>query len=298
MIKALRTPDDRFHNLPCYPFAPNYISDLSGYDGLRLHYLDEGPKNSAATFLCLHGEPTWSYLYRKMIPIFVKSGGRVVAPDLFGFGKSDKPIEDKVYTFNFHRSSLIEFIKKLDLKNITLVCQDWGGVLGLTIPMEMPERFKRLLIMNTAFGTGSVNEAFLKWRAFNQSRPDLNVGDLMQKWTPHLSQAEAAAYSAPFPSKDFKAGVRTFPNLVPDHAEAPGAEISRKALLWWKNQWQGQSFMAIGMKDPILGPEVMKPMRSCIKGCPVPFELEQAGHFVQEQGEIVALQALENFGGS
>ncbi len=295
MIKSLRTPDERFHNLPGYPFAANYLSDLHGYDGLRLHYLDEGPKNSEHTFLCLHGEPTWSYLYRKMIPVFVHSGGRVVAPDFFGFGKSDKPMDDQVYTFNFHRSSLIEFIKKLDLRNITLVCQDWGGLLGLTIPMEMPERFARLLAMNTGFGTGKVNEAFLKWRAFNQAHPDLNVGDLMQKWTPHLSPAEAAAYSAPFPSKDFKAGVRTFPNLVPDHAEAPGAAISRQALQWWKKQWQGKSFMAIGMKDPILGPEVMQPMRQCIQGCPPALELENVGHFVQEHGEDVARKALEIF---
>ena len=295
MIKSLRTPDNRFQNLPGYPFAPNYISDLNGYDDLRLHYLDEGPKNSEHTFLCLHGEPTWSYLYRKMIPIFVQSGGRVVAPDLFGFGKSDKPIEDNTYTFNFHRSSLITLIEKLDLENITLVCQDWGGVLGLTIPMEMPNRFKRLLIMNTGFGTGKVNEAFLKWRTFNQSHPDLDISALMKKWAPHLSVAECAAYSAPFPSKEFKAGVRKFPDLVPDHPKADGVEISRRAVQWWKNQWQGQSFMAIGMKDPILGSEVMRPLSKCIRGCPPPFELEAAGHFVQEHGEIVAKKALEAF---
>jgi len=295
MIKSLRTPDERFQNLPGYPFLPNYFDDLKGYEGLRLHYLDEGSKEAQHTFLCLHGEPTWSYLYRKMIPIFVQNSGRVIAPDLFGFGKSDKPVEDSVYTFDFHRTSLMEFIKKLDLKNITLVCQDWGGVLGLTVPMEMPERFKRLIIMNTGFGTGKVSEAFLKWRSFNQSRPDLNVGDLMQKWTATLSTQEAAAYSAPFPSQDFKAGVRTFPNLVPDHDNAPGAEISRKALQWWKHQWQGQSFMAIGMKDAILGPEVMKPMQQCIRGCSPAFEMEDTGHFVQENGEIVAKKALEAF---
>lgn len=295
MIKALRTPDDRFENLPGYSFTPHYISELPGYESLRLHYVDEGSKDAQHTFLCLHGEPTWSYLYRKMIPIFVQSGGRVIAPDLFGFGKSDKPIEDSVYTFDFHRTSLMEFIKKLDLTNITLVCQDWGGVLGLTIPMEMPERFKRLIVMNTGFGTGKVNEAFLKWRTFNQSRPDLNVGNLMQKWTGDLTSQEAAAYSAPFPSQDFKAGVRTFPNLVPDHADAPGAAISRKALDWWKSKWQGQSFMAIGMKDPILGPEVMRPMQLCIRGCPLAFEMENTGHFVQEHGEIVAKKALEAF---
>lgn len=295
MIKCLRTPDHCFENLPAYPFPPNYLHELQGYEGLRLHYLDEGPKKSEHTYLCLHGEPTWSYLYRKMIPIFVKFGGRVIAPDLFGFGKSDKPIEDSVYTFSFHRQTIIELIKKLDLRNITLVCQDWGGLLGLTIPMDMPERFRRLIVMNTGFGTGRVNEAFLKWRSFNQSRSDLNIKDLMQKWTGTLTIQEAAAYSAPFPSQAFKAGVRSFPNLVPDHADAPGAAISRKALDWWKSEWQGQSFMAIGMKDPILGPEVMKLMQRCIRGCPPALEMENTGHFVPEEGDIVAKKALETF---
>ena len=139
MMTALRTPDECFQNLSGYSFQPHYIIDLSKYAGLRLHYIDEGAKNSENTFLCLHGEPTWSYLYRKMIPIFVQSGARVIAPDFFGFGKSDKPIDDQIYTFHFHRSTIVEFIKRLDLKNITLVCQDWGGLLGLTIPMEMSE---------------------------------------------------------------------------------------------------------------------------------------------------------------
>lgn len=295
MIKALRTPDEYFQDLPGYSFPPNYIHDLPGYDGLRLHYLDEGNKNAEHLYLCLHGEPTWSYIYRKMIPVFVRDGGRIIAPDLFGFGKSDKPVEDSVYTFDFHRTSLIAFIKKLDLNNITLVCQDWGGVLGLTIPMEMPERFKRLIIMNTGFGTGFVNDAFLLWRAFNQSQPDLNVARLMQKSTDTLSDQEAAAYAAPFPSQDYKAGVRTFPNLVPDNVDAPGAAISRRALEWWKNEWQGKSFMAIGMKDPILVPEIMQVMQKNIRGCPAALELENTGHFVQENGDIVAAKALEAF---
>src|SRR3989338_9866170 len=150
--------------------------------------------------------------------------------------------------------------------------------------------------MNTGFAIGKVNEAFLKWRSFNQAHPDLDITSLMQKWTPHLSKEEAMAYAAPFPSKDFKGGIRTFPNLVPDHPEAPGTEISRRALQWWKNQWGGQSFMAIGMKDPILGPDVMRPLSKSIKGCPTPFELENAGHFVQEHGDLVARKALETFG--
>ena len=164
MIKALRTPDERVENLPGYDFKPNYIETLKGYEGLRLHYLDEGDKNSDEVFLCLHGEPSWSYLYRKMIPIFTKAGARVIAPDLLGFGKSDKPENEDDYTFDFHRNYLIALIEELDLKNITLVCQDWGGILVLTIPMEMPERFKRLIIMNTALLSGHVNDAFIEWK--------------------------------------------------------------------------------------------------------------------------------------
>ncbi|MHA1192980.1 MAG: alpha/beta fold hydrolase [Promethearchaeota archaeon] len=148
MIEVVRTPDVRFENLPGFPYEPNYIEDLKRFDQLRMHYIDEGPKDSKETYLCLHGQPTWSYLYRKMIPIFLKDKGRVIAPDFFGFGRSDKPINEEIYTFDFHRNFLIEFINRLDFTNITLVCQDWGGLLGLTLPMEMPDRFSRLIIMN------------------------------------------------------------------------------------------------------------------------------------------------------
>ncbi len=295
MTQFLRTPDHRFDRLPDYPFAPHYIENLPGFPGLRAHTLDEGPRPSQETFLCLHGQPTWSYLYRKMIPIFSAQGIRVIAPDFFGFGRSDKPVQDEVYTFDFHRTFLIEFIRRLDLRNITLVCQDWGGLLGLTLPLELPARFKRLLIMNTEFGTGVVNEAFLKWKAYNQAHPDLAIDELMKKWTPSLSDEEAKAYATPFPGPEYKTGVRTFPNLVPTHPEMPGAKISSDAIQWWKNEWKGQSFMAIGMKDPILGPEVMRKVRNCIHGCPEPLELAEAGHFVQEWGDQVAREALRAF---
>ena len=152
-IEALRTPDERFAMLPAFPYTPHYIDTLPGYESLRMAYVDEGSSEDEV-FLCLHGEPSWSYLYRKMIPVFVGAGHRAVAPDLYGFGRSDKPVDDDVYTFDFHRNSLIRFIEHLDLKNITLVCQDWGGILGLTLPMDMPGRFKRLLVMNTGMPVG------------------------------------------------------------------------------------------------------------------------------------------------
>jgi haloalkane dehalogenase len=139
-IEALRTPEGRFAILPGFPYAPNYIDDLPGYEGLRFAYIDEGPADAETVFLCLHGEPTWSYLYRKMLPVFTAAGHRVVAPDLFGFGRSDKPVSDEIYTFDFHRESLLRFVERLDLRGIALVCQNWGGLLGLTLPMDHPDR--------------------------------------------------------------------------------------------------------------------------------------------------------------
>jgi len=201
MSGILRTPDERFANLPGYPFAPHYLSDLGGYPGLRVHYLDEGPRDAAKVFLCLHGQPTWSYLYRRMIPVFTAAGHRVVAPDLPGFGKSDKPADDARYTFMFHRDLLKNLVERLDLVNVVLTVQDWGGLLGLTLPPEMPERFSGLLVMNTAFATGDVplGQGFLDWRAYNNKNPDMAVGKLLARSCPHLTPAEAAAYDAPYP---------------------------------------------------------------------------------------------------
>lgn len=299
-IEALRTPDERFAELPGYAFAPHYLDDLPGFSGLRLHYVDERPvraNTAMQTFLCLHGEPTWAYLYRKMIPVFTGAGHRAVAPDFFGFGRSDKPIADEVYTFGFHRSALLRFIEKLDLKNITLVVQDWGGLLGLTLPMAMPERFKRLLVMNTTLAVGvSPGAGFDGWKAYAKANPDLSVGALMKRATPSLSDAEAAAYDAPFPDIRYKAGVRRFPELVMVSPEMEGVDLSRRAAAWWSQEWCGQSFMAVGMKDPVLGPPVMAALRQTIRGCPAPFEIAEGGHFVQEWGEEIARAAVGAFG--
>ena len=296
-IAAVRTPEENFANLPGFSYSPNYIDDLPGYEGLRVHYLDEGPKTADRVFLCLHGEPSWSYLYRKMIPVFVESGARVIAPDWLGFGKSDKPTKDDIYTFNFHRNMMIALIKRLDLNNITLVCQDWGGLLGLTLPQDMPDRFTRLLIMNTAIATGqSPGEGFNAWKAFAASQPDMNVAELMQRGTPVLSDAEAAAYGAPFPSIEYKAGVRRFPEMVMVAPEMEGVDISKKAVEFWSTDWAGESFMAIGAADPVLGVDVMEALRQNIRNCPEPMIIKDGGHFVQEWGEPIARAALTHWG--
>ena len=295
-ILKLRTPDERFLNLPNWPFEPNYVDDLPGYEGLQVHYVDEGPSDAEHTYLCLHGQPTWSFLYRKMIPVFVESGARVIAPDWLGFGRSDKPISDDVYTFHFHRNMMLAFIERLDLKNITLVVQDWGGLLGLTLPHEMPERFSRLLIMNTALAMGSApSQAFLDWRAYVAANPDMKVGALMKRATPILCEAEVAAYDAPFPDMTHKAGMRRFPPMVMVEPDMEGVQTSKRARQFWQEEWKGQSFMAIGAQDPVLGPPVMEKMRELIAGCPEPMIVQDAGHFVQEWGKEVAEAAVAAF---
>ena len=287
----MRTPDDRFEGLPGFSFAPHYRE----WRGLRAHYLDEGKGD--ATFLCLHGEPTWSYLYRRMIPVLVASGARVVAPDFIGFGRSDKPEDDAAYSFEFHRDFLLDSVEALNLRNVTLVVQDWGGLLGLTLPMEAPERYARLLVMNTALGCGDapLPQGFIAWRSYANANPDLACGKLLARSCPHLSAAEAAAYDAPFPDVRAKAGVRRFPNLVPERPEDPGAALSRTARGFLKNDWKGASFMAIGEKDPVLGASVMQALRSNIRGCGEPYRVAQGGHFLQEWGEEVAHAALAHW---
>lgn len=260
-----------------------------------MHYLDEGPRDARHTCLCLHGQPTWSYLYRKMLPVFTEAGCRVIAPDFFGFGRSDKPIEDAQYTFAFHRNTIRALIERLDLQRLTLVCQDWGGLVGLTLPMDMPQRFERLLVMNTTLATGTEapSDGFLAWQRWSASQPDMAVGRLMARAIPGATEETIRAYDAPFEDIRSKAGVRQFPKLVPLSPEMPGAAISRQAAAWWQTEWRGESFMAIGMQDPVLGPPVMHRLRTLIPGCPPPMELASAGHFVQEQGADIARAALE-----
>ena len=269
-------------SLPGFDYAPRYTT----WRDWRVHYIDEGKGDR--TFLCLHGEPTWSYLYRKMIPRFVATGARVVAPDFLGFGRSDKPENEALYTFDFHRQFLLDFIQRLGLKHITLVVQDWGGLLGLTLPMELPQ-IEKLFVMNTGLATGDVplSEGFIAWRAYVAKNPDLACGKLMARACPHLSAEEAAAYDAPFPNLASKAGMRRFPQIVPERADDPGATISRKARDWLQQSWKGETFMAVGAKDPVLGPPVMKLLQTWIRGCPEPVVIENGGHFLQEWGDEV-----------
>jgi tRNA(adenine34) deaminase len=297
---AVRTPDARFDDLPGYPWPAHYLSDLPALGGLRLHYLDEGPKQAPRTWLCLHGNPAWSYLYRKMIPVFLAAGDRVVAPDMPGFGKSDKPKKDTRHTFSWHRQVLLEFVERLDLHRVALVVQDWGGLLGLTLPMEAPQRYQALLAMNTLLATGDtpLTPGFLAWRSMCAKNPEFDVARLMARGNPHLSVQECAAYMAPFPDSGHRAALRAFAPMVPEFPDSDGAAVSRQARVFWHTQWSGQSFMAVGAQDPVLGPAVMAQLQHTIRACPPPLVLEQAGHFVQEHGEQVARAALAYFDGT
>ncbi|HQR97157.1 MULTISPECIES: tRNA adenosine(34) deaminase TadA [unclassified Polaromonas] len=295
---ALRTPDSAFAGLPDYPWTPRYLSDLPSLAGLRMHYLDEGPREGL-TWLCLHGNPAWSYLYRKMIPVFLAAGHRVVAPDLIGFGKSDKPKKDSFHSFTGHRQNLLELVERLDLKNIVLVVQDWGGLLGLTLPMAAPERYRGLLVMNTTLATGDVplSPGFLAWREMCAKNPEFDVARLFARGNPQMRAEECAAYNAPFPDRGHRAALRAFPAMVPEAEKSDGAAISREARSFWRERWQGRTLMAVGAQDPVLGLPVMLQLQAMIRGCPEPLVLPQAGHFVQEHGESIARQAVRSLGG-
>ncbi len=294
---ALRTPDTCFNGLPGYPWLPHYLSDLPSLAGLRMHYLDEGPQDAPRTWLCLHGNPAWSYLYRKMTLVFLAAGDRVVAPDLVGFGRSDKPKKDGFHRFGWHRDVLLEFIERLDLRNVVLVVQDWGGLLGLTLPMAAPWRYRGLLAMNTTLATGDLplSPGFLAWREMCAKNPGFDVARLLARGNPQMSPAECAAYSAPFPDGGHRAALRAFPAMVPERPDDEGAAISRQARDFWRDHWLGQTLMAIGTQDPVLGEPVMRQLAQTLKGCPAPILLPEAGHFVQEHGEPLAHAACRHF---
>jgi tRNA(adenine34) deaminase len=293
-IPFVRTPDDAFAGLPGYPWTARYIDSLPGLAGLRMHYLDEGPHDAPVTWLCLHGNPAWSYLYRHMVPVFLAAGHRVVAPDMIGFGKSDKPLQEVQHSFSWHRNLLLELIEHLDLRQTNLVVQDWGGLIGLTLPMEVPDRYRGLVVMNTVLATGetALPEGFVNWRSMCRSKPDFSIGRLFARGNPQMSEAECAAYDAPFPGAEYRAATRAFPEMVPESETADGAEVSRRALQFWKSSWNGRSLMAIGMQDPVFTPSLIEQLRCSIRGCPPPLEVADAGHFVQERGAKIAAEAV------
>lgn len=292
-MTILNTPDSCFENIIDYPFSPNY---LEIEEGLKMHYLDEGDKN-AEIVLCMHGEPSWSFLYRKMIPVFVAAGYRVIAPDLIGFGKSSKPTEQSDYTYAKHITWTEILVKTLDLKNINLFCQDWGGLVGLRILTAHPDRFARAVVANTGMPTGDHTppDAFLQWQKFSQTVPVLPIGKILQNSTVStLSDAEIAAYNAPFPDATYQAGAKIFPSLVPTKPNDPESVNNRNA---WKilMAWNKPFLTLFSDKDPITkgGERPFQKLVPGTKGQPHQ-TIEGGGHFLQEdKGQEVAEIMIE-----
>jgi len=300
-VEYLRTPDERFSGLSGFPFAPNYVSIPDGEGGnLRLHYLDEGP-HEAEGVLLLHGEPSWCYLYRKMIPPLVEAGYRAIAPDLIGFGRSDKPAQREDYTYQRHVDWMTAFVEALDLHKTTLVGQDWGGLIGLRLVAEQPDRFERVVAANTFLPTGDnpPGEAFLRWREFSQTTPNFNVGRIVNGGcVTDLTPDIIAAYDAPFPDDSYKEGARQFPKLVPTGPDDPASEANRKA---WEalREWKKPFLCAFSDSDPVTrGAErVLQELIPGAKGQPHT-TITGAGHFLQEdKGEELARVVVDFISG-
>lgn len=290
-MEIIRTPEDRFTGLPGFPFEPRYVEiDYRGTK-LRMHYVDEGDRSSDPV-LMLHGEPSWSYLYRKMIPIIRDAGHRCVAPDLIGFGRSDKLARREDYSYQFHVDVVTAFIEALDLKNITLVCQDWGGLLGLRIAAEHPDRFARIVAANTFLPTGDQkpSEGFLRWQQYSQTVENFHVGGIIKGGcATELPPEVIAAYNAPFPDDSYKAGARQFPVLVPTRPDDPASEPNRRA---WEvlKQWQKPFLTAFSDQDPVTA-GADRILRKLIPGCEGQphTTISGGGHFLQEdKGEELA----------
>ena len=294
MPEAFRTPDERFAHLPGYDFSPHYLEFEDGeFEGLRMHRVDEGDGDPV---VMLHGEPTWAYLYRKMVGPLAASH-RVVVPDLFGFGRSDKPLDRAWYSYDRHVDSLQELIRQLELEEVTLVVQDWGGPIGLRVAMEDPDRFARLVILNTGLfrpGPGWPTPGFLAWRNFALENPDLPVGMILQGATAtDLPEDVVAAYEAPFPDAASKAGAAAFPVLVPLTEDDPGVDsmvATRASLL----RWTKPVLVAFSDLDPIFPQAAGRRLAERIPSATFT-PIDGASHFLQEdKGEVIA-SAIERF---
>lgn len=291
MNEFVRTPESYFSNLTDFPYHLKYLYNLTTTSNARLAYIDQGiEKNGVALFL--HGNPTWSYCYRKMIPIMLDAGYRVVAPDMIGFGRSDKPIDQSWHNFMRHYQILLDFITALSLKNITLICHDWGGLFGLNIVPVIPEKFQNIIILNTMLCTGTtMPEIWHRWVKFNNQQRNLDPVQCLVDSGCSLSDKEKAGFRAPYPHALYKAAFRQFPRFIPDTIDAPGAELGRMSEKFWSNDWQGKSFVAIGAKDQILS-EPTKKIAGLIRNCPEPLMINDAGHFLFEWGDRILENAL------
>ena len=297
-MEIVRTPDEHFESLPDYPFKPNYLT-VPGPEGtqLRIHYVDDGP-GDAEPVLLMHGEPSWSYLYRKMIPVILNAGCRAIAPDLVGFGRSDKPVERDDYTYQRHVDWMQVWLDQMKLDQITLVCQDWGGLIGLRLLAANSDRFARVVVANTGLPTGDhpISDAFLNWRKFSIETPDFDAGAIVAMGCQKpMADEIMAAYNAPFPDDSYKAGARIFPSLVPIAPDDPASQANREA---WKvlSTFKKPFLTAFSDGDPITrgGEAVFQQQVPGAKSQPHT-TIQGGGHFLQEDcGEELA-EVVVNF---
>ena len=276
----LRTPDERFENLSEFPYEPNY----SEIYNIRIHYIDEGPKDGEIVLL-MHGEPSWSFLYRHIIPILVDAGYRTIAPDLVGFGKSDKPSEQADHTYLRHVEWMTKWVIQLDLRNITLFCQDWGSLIGLRVAIENQERFNRIVLSNGGLpaGGGRLSEAFMNWREFSRTAKEFDVKRVIQSGTvTNLTPEVLKGYDAPFPDDSYKAGARIMPSLVPIGRDDPEYQRNKKAIKLF-GKWEKPFLTAFSDSDPITngGERLWINHVPGAKNREHPI-IKNAGHFVQE----------------
>jgi len=280
-MDLLRTPEERFEDLPNFSYEPHYLE----IDGIRIHYVDEGPKD-AEVILLMHGEPSWSFLYRHMIPILVKANLRIIAPDLVGFGRSDKPTEKEDHTYAKHVKWISELVVRLDLQKITLFCQDWGSLIGLRVALENQDRFSRIVLSNGGLPTGEqrrMNEAFLNWRKLSRESPRFDIGFIIQGATiTKLTEEIIRGYNAPFPDDTYKAGARILPSLVPISIEDPEHDANKIAFEKL-GKWEKPFLTAFSDSDPVTqGGD--KPLQAYVPGAhgQKHTTIEKAHHFVQE----------------
>jgi haloalkane dehalogenase len=291
MTDVYRTPDERFEGLPGYDFAPHYAE----LDGLRLHYLDEG---NGDPVVCFHGEPTWAYLYRKLLPPLVEAGQRVICPDYAGFGRSDKPTDRDWYSYDRHVELIADLLDGLDVRNATVVVQDWGGPIGLRWAVEHPERVARLVVLNTGLFTGRVSKGFMAWRDFAERTPDLPVGFIVQgATTTDLPDDVVAAYEAPFPTVESKAGAAVFPLIVPTSDDDAGATEMR-AVSDALSRWDKPALVAFSDSDPVFPfPRSGQVFCDLIPTATEQVQIEGGAHFLQEdRGERIAAEIVRFLG--
>ncbi len=292
-MEVFRTPDERFEGLPGYDFEPNYVD----VDGLRMHYVDEGEGDPV---VCFHGAPSWAFLYRKMLPPLVEGGHRVICPDLAGFGRTDKPTDRGWYSYDGHCAQVAGMLAPLDLRDATVVVQDWGGPIGLRWAVENADRVARLVIMNTGLFTGRVSKGFMAWREFAERTPDLPVGFVIGGATAtDLPDEVVAAYEAPFPTVESKAGAAQFPLLVPLDSDAPGA-AEMAAVMHELSRWEKPAVVAFSDSDPVFPyPRGGERFTDLIPSAGEQVKIEGAAHFLQEDaGERIAEEILSFLGRS